>query len=74
MKYVIIGNSAAGTAAIEAIRKYDNRSSIVQLTDEIVRYTRDALFRITSPGRLIRMDYYTGRRISTKRRMSNFMQ
>ena len=34
MKYVIIGNSAAGTAAIEAIRKYDNRSSIVQLTDE----------------------------------------
>jgi len=35
MKIVIIGNSAASTAAIEAIRKYDNRSTIKQLTDEI---------------------------------------
>jgi NAD(P)H-nitrite reductase large subunit len=35
MKIVIIGNSAAGTAAIESIRKYDNRSTIIQLSDEI---------------------------------------
>lgn len=35
MKIVVIGNSAASTAAIEAIRKYDNRSTIKQLTDEI---------------------------------------
>jgi NAD(P)H-nitrite reductase large subunit len=34
MRIVIIGNSAAGTAAIEAIRQYDRRSSIVQLSDE----------------------------------------
>jgi NAD(P)H-nitrite reductase large subunit len=34
MRIVIIGNSAAGTAAIEAIRKHDRRSSIVQLSDE----------------------------------------
>ena len=35
MKIVIIGNSAAGTAAIEAIRKYDIQSTIIQLSDEI---------------------------------------
>jgi nitrite reductase (NADH) large subunit len=35
MNIVIIGNSAAGTAAIEAIRKLDNRSTITQLSDEI---------------------------------------
>jgi len=35
MKIVIIGNSAASTPAIEAIRKYDNRSTITQLSDEI---------------------------------------
>jgi NAD(P)H-nitrite reductase large subunit len=34
MRIVIIGNSAAGTAAIEAIRQHDRRSSIVQLSDE----------------------------------------
>ncbi len=34
MNIVIIGNSAAGTAAIEAIRKHDRQSSIIQLTDE----------------------------------------
>jgi nitrite reductase (NADH) large subunit len=35
MKIVIVGNSAAGTAAIESLRKYDNRSTIIQLSDEI---------------------------------------
>ena len=35
MKIVIIGNSAASTAAIEAIRKHDNRSTITQISDEI---------------------------------------
>jgi NAD(P)H-nitrite reductase large subunit len=35
MRIVIIGNSAASTAAIEAIRKHDRRSSIVQLSDEV---------------------------------------
>jgi nitrite reductase (NADH) large subunit len=34
MKILIIGNSAASTAAIEAIRKYDKKSSIVQFSDE----------------------------------------
>lgn len=34
MNVVIIGNSAAGTAAIEAIRKHDRQSTIIQLTDE----------------------------------------
>jgi NAD(P)H-nitrite reductase large subunit len=34
MKIVIIGNSAASTAAIESIRKYDQKSTLVQLTDE----------------------------------------
>ena len=34
MNILIIGNSAASTAAIEAIRKYDRQSSIVQLSDE----------------------------------------
>jgi nitrite reductase (NADH) large subunit len=35
MEIIIVGNSAAGTAAIEAIRKYDNRSAIIQISDEI---------------------------------------
>jgi len=35
MNIVIIGNSAASTAAIEAIRKQDNRSTITQLSNEI---------------------------------------
>ncbi len=34
MRIVIIGNSAAGTAAVEAIRQHDRKSSIVQLSDE----------------------------------------
>ena len=34
MKLLIIGNSAAGTAAVESIRKHDRQSSIVQLTEE----------------------------------------
>jgi NAD(P)H-nitrite reductase large subunit len=34
MRIVIIGNSAAGTAAIEAIRQHDRQSSIAQLSDE----------------------------------------
>ena len=34
MKIVIIGNSAAGTAAIETIRTQDTESSIVQISDE----------------------------------------
>lgn len=34
MKIVIIGNSAAGTAAIETIRSRDASSSIVQISDE----------------------------------------
>ncbi len=35
MKILIIGNSAAGTAAIEAIRASGTKSSITQFTDEI---------------------------------------
>jgi nitrite reductase (NADH) large subunit len=35
MNIVIVGNSAAGAAAIEAIRKQDNRLKITQLSDEI---------------------------------------
>lgn len=34
MKIIIIGNSAASTAAVESIRKYDQQSSIIQFTDE----------------------------------------
>jgi NAD(P)H-nitrite reductase large subunit len=34
MRIIIVGNSAAGTAAIEAIRQHDRQSSIVQLSDE----------------------------------------
>ena len=34
MRIVIVGNSAAGTAAIEAIRQHDAQSGIVQLSDE----------------------------------------
>jgi nitrite reductase (NADH) large subunit len=34
MNILIIGSSAAGTAAVEAIRRFDRRSSIVQLSDE----------------------------------------
>lgn len=34
MKIIIIGNSAASTAAVESIRKYDQQSSITQFTDE----------------------------------------
>lgn len=34
MNILIIGNSAASTAAIEAIRRYDKKSSIVQFSDE----------------------------------------
>jgi len=34
MKILIIGNSAAGTAAIEGIREHDTKSPILQLTDE----------------------------------------
>ncbi|MDQ1351176.1 MAG: hypothetical protein QG657_1478 [Acidobacteriota bacterium] len=34
MNILIIGNSAAGTAAIESIRKHDRQSSITQLSDE----------------------------------------
>lgn len=34
MNILIIGNSAAGTAAIESIRKHDRQCSITQLSDE----------------------------------------
>ena len=34
MNLLIVGNSAAGTAAIEAIRRHDGQSSIVQISDE----------------------------------------
>lgn len=34
MKILIIGNSAASTAAVESIRKYDEKSTITMLTDE----------------------------------------
>lgn len=34
MKIIIIGNSAASTAAVESIRKYDRQSSITQFSDE----------------------------------------
>jgi len=34
MNILIIGNSAASTAAIEAIRRYDQKSFIIQLSDE----------------------------------------
>ncbi|HLP61612.1 MAG TPA: FAD-dependent oxidoreductase [Candidatus Deferrimicrobium sp.] len=34
MNILIIGNSAASTAAIESIRKHDRQSSIIQLSDE----------------------------------------
>lgn len=34
MNLLIIGNSAAGTAAIESIRTHDHKSKIVQLSDE----------------------------------------
>jgi len=34
MRLLIIGNSAAGTAAIESIRKHDQESSIIQLSEE----------------------------------------
>ncbi|MGE5342547.1 MAG: NAD(P)/FAD-dependent oxidoreductase [Candidatus Omnitrophota bacterium] len=34
MNIIIIGNSAAGTAAIEAIRMHDRQSTILQLSDE----------------------------------------
>lgn len=34
MSFVIIGNSAAGTAAIESIRRHDRSSRIIQLSDE----------------------------------------
>jgi NAD(P)H-nitrite reductase large subunit len=34
MNILIIGNSAAGVSAVEAIRKYDHTSTIVQLSDE----------------------------------------
>ena len=34
MNILIIGNSAAGTAAIESIRTHDQKSKIVQLSDE----------------------------------------
>ncbi len=35
MKILVIGNSAAGTAAIEGFRAHDSKSSILQLTDEM---------------------------------------
>jgi NAD(P)H-nitrite reductase large subunit len=34
MKYVLIGNSAAGVGALEAIRKYDTAGEIVLISDE----------------------------------------
>ncbi len=34
MNYIIIGNSASGVAAIEAIRKYDEKSQITVISDE----------------------------------------
>ena len=34
MKIIIIGNSAASTSAIEAIRMHDTKSEILQFTDE----------------------------------------
>ena len=35
MRILVIGNSAAGTAAIEAIRAEDRKSSIVQISEEV---------------------------------------
>jgi NAD(P)H-nitrite reductase large subunit len=34
VNYIIIGNSASGVAAIEAIRKYDEKSQITVISDE----------------------------------------
>ncbi len=35
MKYVIIGNSAAGIGTVEGIREYDKTGEIVMITDEV---------------------------------------
>lgn len=41
MSYVIIGNSIAGIASIEAIREYDNKSKITIISDEpYLNYSR----------------------------------
>lgn len=41
MNYIIIGNSASGVAAIEAIRKYDKKRQITVISDEsYISYSR----------------------------------
>ena len=56
MKYVLIGNSAAGVGALEAIRKYDAEGEIVLISDEIHHtYSRPLI------------SYYLGGKVSEDR-------
>ena len=55
MNYVIIGNSAAGIAACEAIREQDNKGRITIISDEInLNYSRPLI------------SYLLGKKISRK--------
>lgn len=75
---VIIGNSAASTAAIETIRKYDQKVSIIQITDEpdmlysrcLVPYylsggidKNGLLFRLNGFHKNMKVDLHAGKRV-----------
>jgi NAD(P)H-nitrite reductase large subunit len=70
MKYVIIGNSAGGIGAVEAIRKYDAEGEIVILSDEPHHtYSRPLISyylggKVTEERMLYRpLDFYTRLRV-----------
>ena len=78
MSIIIVGNSAASTGAIEAIRKYDRSCSIIQFSDETYPlYSRcltsyhisgkvddkKILYRNASFHKEMQVDLHTGTRI-----------
>ncbi len=70
MNYVIIGNSASGTAAIESIRKIDKKGSIIIISDEsFSNYSRPLISyllgkKVDNSGMSYRdMDFYKNNKV-----------
>lgn len=58
MKYLIIGNSASGIGAAEAIREVDEKSEIVMITDEMKTIYSRPLLSYLFDGTILKKDLY----------------
>jgi len=58
MKYLIIGNSASGVGAAEAIREVDKNSEIVMITDEMKTIYSRPLLSYLFDGTILKKDLY----------------